>query len=359
MSFSSSEINYIHPVNQALSYTTDWEEFKQGIVGMHTKDFEATTTEKQTFIVDEKEISVYFGISRTISTTISEAPVSLHSTLMFEFDPTDDYQFIFQMWGYAKKFVQYLCYRKDVYLFEATLSAPCDGGKHEAFANLYVLGETNGTDTDSLKKGRYIRQVNIAGTEGKILTDIAQDMLYMRHFPESYKYGRCIDASRFVMITAAFEWEFRRAYPDGLPKSQKRIEAEEAVRNTIQELIVNNTGKEKELYKFLLKSIGFSSLKSEIEKIGEDYSDVIQALGSHLYELNGEQLSYSDMGQRLAEQRNHFAHGDLDEDFIGLSLLDLIFMEYVVYAMQLKYYGVEALNIQKAINDLFRCGLAL
>ena len=65
------------------------------------------------------------------------------------------------------------------------------------------------------------------------------------------------------------------------------------------------------------------------------------------------------MGQRLADQRNHFAHGDLDKDFIGLSLLDVIYLEYVVYAMQLKHYGVRDVEIQKSINELFRLSIAI
>ena len=69
--------------------------------------------------------------------------------------------------------------------------------------------------------------------------------------------------------------------------------------------------------------------------------------------MNGEQLSYSEMGQRLGDQRNHFAHGDLDKEFIGTSLLDLIYMEFILYAMQLRRYGVGKINIQKAINQLF------
>ena len=50
---------------------------------------------------------------------------------------------------------------------------------------------------------------------------------------------------------------------------------------------------------------------------------------------------------------------NLDKDFIGLSLLDLIYLEYIVYAMQLKEYGVDNKSIQRAINDLFGCLLAL
>ena len=34
-------------------------------------------------------------------------------------------------------------------------------------------------------------------------------------------------------------------------------------------------------------------------------------------------------------------------------------MEYVVYAMQLKKYGVSDLNIRKSINDLFNLRIAI
>ena len=65
------------------------------------------------------------------------------------------------------------------------------------------------------------------------------------------------------------------------------------------------------------------------------------------------------MGERLASQRNHYAHGDLDEDFIGDSLLDLIFLERILYAMQLKRFGISEKNIQRSINDLFHCNFAI
>ena len=54
------------------------------------------------------------------------------------------------------------------------------------------------------------------------------------------------------------------------------------------------------------------------------------------------------MGERLSSQRNNFAHGNLDKEFVGLSLLDLVVLEIVLYAMQLKYYGLEGIKIKKA-----------
>ena len=65
------------------------------------------------------------------------------------------------------------------------------------------------------------------------------------------------------------------------------------------------------------------------------------------------------MGERLSSQRNNFAHGNLDKEFVGLSLLDLVVLEIVLYAMQLKYYGLEEIKIKKAINELFRRNLII
>lgn len=359
-SFSNPEINYIHPVNQAIVLTLPTDEFQnKGIVTVSTQDFERTTTEKQTFFVDGKEIKAYFGISRVVSTKIHEPPLRLDSSLMFEFNAMEDYQFIYRLWRIAREFIRFLCYRKNVFIPKAELSAPFEGGKHEPFATMFFLGQDGETESETLKKGRYIKQVHISGHEGEILSDIADDGLYLRHLPETYQSGRHIDAARFVMITAAFEWEFRRLYPGGVKKSVETIEAEQVVADHIQEHIDETRGKQKEIYKFLKKLVKSDSLQTEIIQMGKDFSGIIGTFGDHLYQLNNQELKYAEMGQRLAQQRNHFAHGDLDKDFIGLSLLDLIYLEYVVYAMQLKHYGVQDADIQKSINELFHLNFAL
>ena len=127
----------------------------------------------------------------------------------------------------------------------------------------------------------------------------------------------------------------------------------------IQEHIDETSGKQKKIYRFLKKLVKSDSLQSEIIQMGKDFSGIIGAFGDRLYRLNEQELKYAEMGQRLADQRNHFAHGDLDKDFIGLSLLDLIYLEYVVYAMQLKHYGVQNAKIQKSINELFHLSFAI
>lgn len=296
-----------------------------GVFSVTTQSFNETTTVPQIFTVDDRQVSVEFSISRKLSTKLNDPPMTLSSSMLFEFEPTNDYRFIYRLWYTAKQFLQYLCYRKNVFLPEVALSAPAEDGKYEEFATMHVLNEIGDAEAETLKSGRYIKQVNLAGSEGKILTDIANGTLCLRHLPQSYRSGRSIDASRFVMITAAFEWEFRRSFPDGITKSSATLKAEDAVAEEIQKLLDTADGrKQRKIYQFLQRLVRSDSLESEIVHTGKVIDDIIGVFGKHLYRMNGEELKYSEMGKRLSSQRNNYAHGNLDKEFIGLSLLDLM-----------------------------------
>lgn len=67
---------------------------------------------------------------------------------------------------------------------------------------------------DKEANGRYIKYHYIKGNIGKIVNDIAIGNIYLKHLPETYELGRHKNAGDFIMITAGFEWELRRKYPD-------------------------------------------------------------------------------------------------------------------------------------------------
>lgn len=354
--FKSPEIDCIHPVKDAIA-STQWSE--TGEYKVETRPFSETTTEKQKFKVDGKDVMVYFGISMSAGGDFTKPPLSLQSEMYFEFEETNDYAFVFQLYRIANVFVQYLCYRKNVPFSEINLAAPFKDGTHMQFARLYILDDQTETELGCLKDRRFIKQEYISGYEGKILSDIALGLLYTRNIPQTYRQGRTIDAARFVMITAAFEWEFRRLYPEGIKKRQKTIDAENAAEAALKLLHDEAKGKLKNIYKTLINNIKFSQFSSRINHTGKSIGEIVDVFGNRLYRLNGQKLKYSDMGERLGKQRNNYAHGNLDQEFVGLSLLDLIYLEMVVYAMQLKFYGLTNTNIQRAINDLFHQSIVI
>ena len=117
MSFTSPVINCIHPVNQGFGHAIDVDSFNEtGVFTVTTQSFDETTTESQTFMVDNIQVSVEFSISRKLSTKLNEPPITLSSSMLFEFAPTNDYRFIFRLWSVAKQFLQYLCYRRNIFL---------------------------------------------------------------------------------------------------------------------------------------------------------------------------------------------------------------------------------------------------
>ena len=221
ISFSGPEISRIHPVEKAFSFLWKEPELENGVFTVKTNPFIETSTHKQRFTVDGVCVFVSFDISRSMNNKEKHTPLSLESSMMFEFQETDDYAFIYRLYRLAKEFIQYLCYRKDIVFTGIKISAPYDGGKHEHFANMLVIDESDQVDSVSIEKNRIIRRDRLAGVEGSILNDIAKGDIYLRHIPESYSSGRNIDAARFVMITAAFEWEYRRLFPGGEEKSEK------------------------------------------------------------------------------------------------------------------------------------------
>ena len=290
---------------------------------------------------------------------VQDTPLKLTSTMVFEFETTDNYAFIFRLYNIAKLFVQYLCYRRNIVFDAVELSAMMDNGKYHTCAKMQVLDSISQCEAKPIKDGRYIKQQYIEGYEGKILSDIASDTIYTRHLPDTFEAGKHIDAARFVMITAAFEWEFRRIFPEGVKKKDAKIKAEEQAKQVLQELIDSSKGELKGIYKYMQKNNGSSPLSGKITFVGKNLVEIIDMFGKYLYSLNGEELNYSEMGERLSQQRNNYAHGNLDKDFVGLSLLDLIFLEIVLYAMQLKYYGLEDIKIKKALNELFHKNLMI
>lgn len=361
MSFTCPELDCIYPVTQGFSYTFDHEEFSNhGILSIKTEDYATTVTNPQNFQVDGKDVEISFGISRNPHFKVGLPPLTLHSTMILRFEPTEDYTFIVRLWFVAKEFLQFMCYRRNIFIPVADLSTPAEEGKTRTFASFHMLNESGDEELETLQKGRFIKLSYLSCKEGEILNDIAANRLYTRHIPDTYASGRLINAARFVMITAAFEWEFRRTYPDGIPRDSKDVEIEDTAMRAIQALIDGSTGALKKKYKFLRYVIQKSdSLEKKVVYAGTELDSVIGTFGRHLYSLNDTELIYSEMGKRLAEQRNHFAHGDLDIDLINESILDLIYTERIVYAMQLRYYGIDDHNIQKAINDLFRCGIMI
>ncbi len=335
--FNSPEINAIYPADQAIDFSE--LNSNEGVYKISRRPQKETFTENKTFIINGKKVYIFWGVS--INSSAEELPIHIDSHLVFKFEATEDFTFSYTIWNVARKFINYLCYRRNTWLPTAVLSGTSESGLR-SYATLNVLGQEDETvEEEAIRQRRFISQSYIEGHEGDILQDITKETLYLRHLPETYRSGNYIDASRFVMITAAFEREFKRLYPEGIVKDEIDINVEKRAKESIEKLIQEIEGGQKtkedklpeEKYKNILKSIPDGPLAKKICYAGKQIDDVVGIFAKHLYSSNGGKPKYKSIGQRLARQRNNFAHGNIEEKFIGPSLFDLVFLEWIVYAM--------------------------
>lgn len=358
LSITCPEISAIHSHRKALNVSNNYE---KGIIQIETKPFNETTTERKSFICNGVECGIEFAVTRGINWgKMEDSVLILRSCILLDFPETEDYDFIQDLCRIVKRTIEFLCYRKDIFLPEVTLYSGTEDGKQQVVGTLHLRNEEGTVDYKSINDGRYIRREYLEEKEGRLLNMISENSLYLRHIPEDYKSGRHYTAAKFIMIMAAFEWEYRKMYPEGVKKSVSHIEAENAVEKMIEGLIGEAINKkQKGILKHLLRLVRTDNLSSRINQIGNEYDDLVGAFGQYLYRINGAELKCSEMGKRLEKQRNNFAHGNLDQKFDGDTLNDIIYLEYLIYAMQLKRVGLSDDSIRKAINDLFKLNFAL
>ena len=357
---SSPELNFIHPINRAFFQEYNYEDLeKDGVISIKTNGFDATTTAQLPVTVDGNSVSIHFSVGWKCSMKNNEPPIVLNSNMIVEFEETNDYWFLRKLWGVAESMVQLLTFRQNARISECVLQSRFDEKRFYDTGTFRLTRSAIDPDEKSLEKGRYINLQLLDSHEADLISLIADEKIYLRHIPRSSEDARSIDASSFVMTTAAFEWEFSQSYPDGVVKQDKRVRAEKFALKEIDAAISNATGEAKAILKFAKKNIRFISLEAKVIQAGRDFDSVIGIFGKQLYSLNEEGFDYKTIGNRLAKQRNDFAHGNIDKEFNGAATLDLLFLRYLIYALQLRRIGVSDSSIQKAVNDLFSRRLAL
>lgn len=356
LSIYCKELNAIYDIRKSIEKS---EFNKNGEAEIKLKPFDENQAEKFKFNLRDKNIECSFNISKTLYGKITEFPVQIRSAISLNFESTDNYMIIADLYDVVNKFIQFLCYRKNVTMEEVKIFTESKEGKFRQIGTLETLNNDVIQEDDKIIENRFISYDYIKGSENNIFQSISDGDLYMRHFPLTYKEGKKENESTFIMTTAAFEWEFKKIYKEGIPHSDATKEAQEKVTEKIEDLRRNSTGKKRKIYKNLLKFITLEGFAENLEYTCKNLNDIIYPFGNMLYEINNEKLDYKKMGERVSEQRNHFAHGDIDQEFIGLALLDLIFLKEIVYAMQLKRFGLTNENIKKSLNDLFNAGLQL
>jgi hypothetical protein len=356
------ELNWFHNIAESYEFS-----FMNDTGQMHfnVAPFEDSKKSFQ-FNLDGELINGELNITKQFS-SMATSPLKLHTDLHLRFDETSDYSKIHKLIDITSNFLEFVTYRRNIAINHIILSKKDETRNiTRPVADVFFNKEKNTfSEKEKIIKERMIDLPLIEENMGCLFNKLQKETIYLTHIPENSLDGRRITPSRFVMVTAGFEWQFRFSYKELSDKSEKESKTDEGKNELLaflEQKIEETTGKKKKYFKGLKKrTIDMDmSLASKITWALNEFTDILDPFIQDIYRINQiKDVKYKDIAERIQNQRNDYAHGNIDKTINEMMGIDLHVLEWVYYAMVLNDIGMSKDNIQKSINKLFSRGHAL
>lgn len=350
----SPELNAIYPALMGVDHFEYDDQFLPCNILLR-KD---TETEHFDFVFDDIGIQGYFCINKKISLENTAIPVEFETLLCFEFESTDDYDFVMKLVNISMRYIRFACYRNNIAVNKITLK---NMESKIEIANIELLKNVKHTldEEKTVLWKRCITYDMIASRIGNLFQKISDDEIYTLHVPENHNEMKIITPARILLLTAAFEWEFDKLFNGQEIKSQKRVEACDKAEKRIEALVNESQGEERKIYKFLKGMIRCDKLEERIRVVCKQYDSLFGIFCKQMHMFAGEALDYNEMAERIAKIRNKLAHGMIDMEIDPHVFNDIICMPDIILTMQLIRLDVEKQKIKCILNRLFQHNIYL
>lgn len=352
LSFSADELNSFYDVRKGI--TSDINN-NSGEVKILLKSFSDVTVE-----IDSKDNGIDFKIILYISKAISHlsiSPILLKSNLSLVFPRNQNKDILMKYYYLVYDLLCFLTYRKNVEINSCQIMNKSNDGKYIEVGRFFV-----NIDKDTYSESIYTKSMKILPYNlikeylANLIKLIIDNKLYFQHIPYNSRDMLTMTPSRFVMITAAFEYTFNEIYG----KNYKTDNIIEKIKGPLLEFLKKmkeeSTGKLKKRAKGFYKYIEASgfNLADKIKFALDDHFEEISIFIDHIYKINKiETPTTLKIAERIEKQRNNYAHGNISNEIDPNVMLDLFIMECLIYTMTLRKIGMNENEIKKSIKKLF------
>lgn len=279
--------------------------------------------------------------------------------LKFEWNSLlDNYELIYDIIMSCYTFISYLYYRQNINLNSIELLIRDKEGRYLEIGEMTIWAHNIVNPEEDYLKKHYIEYDFIKTIDDKILQAIIDEKIFIRHIPENEIKRNQITSQSFVIISSAFEWEFSQLFPNGVKHRKNKINKVEEIKKDLLQLSSNYDKQKSKIIEKIVENIGKDNLESKLIYTNKELKDASEVFIQHLCSLN--HIKNKDkIFTNLQKLRNDFAHGNMDIDLDSDGFVGIIYLERLIYIMQLKRFGLDDKNIKKAINKLFGSNIAL
>ena len=350
---SGTEVNYFFPPQKVLKPSVQFGDDGKTIQEMS--------------IISGPVISKPCGRYRVAPHTDAQVEVSAYSTIRFfnytspidaasslktTFFPPTNLEVLLNAYLYTRCFLKYITYRNNVTISKIDV---CSGGNKEQDYNGILVFKARHSPEDHKKAADRIISYSLLGEKtAKLLTVIKNYKIDFQYLCDSIDDTHHYPMSRVIMILTEFEREFHNIYGMDSGRSDTYISVKSDIVSLVEDYVAAQHGKRREYARQLKKYLEArdNSFAFSLKRALLDCEPIMEPFVNRKY--NGSYLhNVDELSSRMGIVRNGIAHSRLDFHFQAVHLSDLKVVEELIYAIRLKYSGINARDIQCAINNLF------
>ncbi len=356
ISFAGDELNYFYDINKAFESNGFSDD---GEIEIRVKKFNEVN-KIYNFDNDDIYKNISLNFYRKLRYGKTEI-LSVFTSLNLEFYASQNYKAIYEHYILIYNFFRFVNYRSNIRFSSLDLKVKISNDLYKNVGTLNIFYDNKNFFIENEKtiKNRQIKSDYLGDRIPVIIQLIKSKSLYMKHFPESSADMRQITSARFLLVTAAFEWECNEVYGNYKYKENKEFrEVTDLIYSILEEEKKKFKGKRKNYFNTYQKSFKYTgvSLMEKLQYVLKDNDEILSTFIKGLFKLNNisdKEQSYKRIAERIGIQRNNFAHGQIDKEFNELVVIDFIILEWLLYSMRLKSLKFEVPIIKIMINELF------
>lgn len=282
-----------------------------------------------------------------------ERPLFANSKFVVDFDEPTDLDTTVAAFEHILRFFIYSAYRANVGIRLADLYLLNKQGKRD-YLGILVLPKADSIEKDQSVLRRCLSYGDLGEKTASIVSDLRDHHMTLQYICENHKERSLYPVSRVIMILASFERVYGTIYGKDTDRSQLYIDTKDEVIKIILTYEDGCSGKKKGYAKSLRKYVENrdSSFAFNVSYALKDCVEIMAPFIKKRYKKCDEEI-IGGISERLGEIRNGVAHCRLDFDLEPIHMKDLLIMEELLYAMELKHIGLPIEKSGNAVSSLF------
>ena len=282
-----------------------------------------------------------------------ERPLFANSKFVVDFDKPTDLDTTVAAFEHILRFFIYSAYRANVGIRLADLYLMNEQGKRD-YLGILVLPKEDNIEKDQAVLRRCLSYGDLGEKTASIVSDLRDHHMTLQYICENHEERSSYPTSRVIMILASFERVYGTIYGKDTDRSQLYIDTKDEIVGLISEYVKSCSGKKKEYAKSIRKFVENldSSFASNVSYALKDCIDIMTPFIKKRYKQCDNDIIDA-ISKRLGIIRNGVAHCRLDFDLEPIHMKDLLIMEELLYAMELKHIGLAIDVCGNAVSNLF------